>query len=217
MRDDRDVPLVARERERKFALDPGLPVPLLTGTGPVTAQREPVTSRLDATYFDTADRRLARAGITLRRRSGGPDAGWHLKLPAGPDARDEIRLPPDAVGDPVPPALAGRVRAETGGADLAAIARLRTDRTSYVLADEEGHPVAVLTDDDVRGETSGVDARRRNWRELELELEPAANTGLLDLLGEALIRAGARPVRWPSKLSRLLAEEVPDTPAAGRS
>ena len=39
--------------------------------------------RLAATYFDTADLRLAAAGLTLRRRTGGDDAGWHLKVPAG--------------------------------------------------------------------------------------------------------------------------------------
>jgi hypothetical protein len=44
-------------------------------------------------YFDTSDLRLLRAGVTLRRRTGGPDEGWHLKLPAGADSRDEHRLP----------------------------------------------------------------------------------------------------------------------------
>ena len=33
---------------------------------------------------------LAARGITLRRRTGGSDAGWHLKLPAGPDSRTEL-------------------------------------------------------------------------------------------------------------------------------
>src|SRR6202000_2514342 len=36
---------------------------------------------LEATYFDPADLTLVSAGITLRRRTGGTDAGWHLKLP----------------------------------------------------------------------------------------------------------------------------------------
>ncbi len=46
---------------------------------------------LDATYFDTPKQDLARNNITLRRRTSGPDAGWHLKLPARSDARIEIR------------------------------------------------------------------------------------------------------------------------------
>ena len=55
--------------------------------------------QLDAVYFDTPDHDLAAHQITLRRRTGGTDAGWHLKLPAGPDARTEVRAP---LGDDVP-------------------------------------------------------------------------------------------------------------------
>jgi hypothetical protein len=36
------------------------------------------------------DLRLIRAGITLWRRRGGDDAGWHLKLPLGADTRREM-------------------------------------------------------------------------------------------------------------------------------
>ena len=41
----------------------------------------------------TRRRRTWRNKITLRRPTGGTDAGWHLKLPAGPDARTEVRAP----------------------------------------------------------------------------------------------------------------------------
>ncbi|WP_242418751.1 CYTH domain-containing protein, partial [Frankia sp. CpI1-P] len=41
----------------------------------------PRTVTLDAVYYDSDDLRLARNQITLRRRTGGHDAGWHLKLP----------------------------------------------------------------------------------------------------------------------------------------
>ena len=39
------------------------------------------TFAMSNVYYDTPDLRLFRWGITLRRRSGGPDEGWHLKLP----------------------------------------------------------------------------------------------------------------------------------------
>ena len=39
------------------------------GVAPVV-EGEPVRQRLEATYFDTADLRLASAGLTLRRRTG---------------------------------------------------------------------------------------------------------------------------------------------------
>jgi inorganic triphosphatase YgiF len=43
----------------------------------------PDEEQLEAEYYDTDDLRLISAGITLRRRRGGDDAGWHLKLPLG--------------------------------------------------------------------------------------------------------------------------------------
>jgi hypothetical protein len=44
-------------------------------------------------YFDTADLRLAEAGATLRRRVGGLDDGWHLKLAVTPGVRTELQRP----------------------------------------------------------------------------------------------------------------------------
>ena len=38
--------------------------------------------------------------ITLRRRTGGGDAGCDLKWPAGPDARTEVRAPLGTEHDP---------------------------------------------------------------------------------------------------------------------
>src|SRR3954453_20114117 len=48
---------------------------------------------LEDTSFDPPDLRLAPAGLPLRRRSGGDDADWQLEVPAGSDARSEVRLP----------------------------------------------------------------------------------------------------------------------------
>ena len=92
-----------REVERKFeAAAGGIAVldvvTTMTGTAGVAAVSPRDEQLLDAVYYDTADLRLIRAGITLRRRTGGQDAGWHLKLPAGADTRDEIRMPLDTAG-----------------------------------------------------------------------------------------------------------------------
>ncbi|MFL6178771.1 MAG: CYTH domain-containing protein, partial [Actinomycetes bacterium] len=81
---------------------------------------------LVAVYYDTDDYRLARSHITLRRRTGGDDSGWHLKLPsdlANGNGRQEVALPLDA-GRPgsVPEALVGRLVALTGGAQLKPLA-----------------------------------------------------------------------------------------------
>jgi uncharacterized protein YjbK len=54
---------------------------------------EPDQHQLEAVYYDTADLALAAGRITLRRRTGGDDAGWHLKFPAGSGELQEVRLP----------------------------------------------------------------------------------------------------------------------------
>ena len=77
------------EIEQKFDADPDLERPDFAAVTAGVAAAAPVLHHLSATYFDTADGRLQAAKITLRRRTGGTDAGWHLKLPAGgPSAGD---------------------------------------------------------------------------------------------------------------------------------
>ena len=79
------------EIERKFDVDEAFTLPALAGTG-IAAVDAPVEHDLEAVYHDTADLRLLRARATLRRRTGGADSGWHLKLPAG-TARRELHAP----------------------------------------------------------------------------------------------------------------------------
>jgi len=115
---------VVREIERKYDAASGGTavvggVKTMTGTAGVAAVSELPEQLLDAIYYDTADLRLIGAGITLRRRTGGEDAGWHLKLPAGADTRDEIRLPLTSTDGAVPEELAALVRAYTRGVALA--------------------------------------------------------------------------------------------------
>jgi inorganic triphosphatase YgiF len=74
------------EVERKFDVDAATQPPSFDGIAGVTRVEQADTQTLDAVYFDTPERDLAANRITLRRRTGGPDAGWHLKLPAGPEA-----------------------------------------------------------------------------------------------------------------------------------
>src|SRR5215467_13993819 len=88
----------------------------------VAAVRAPEEQRLEAEYHDTDDLRLIRAGITLRQRSGGDDAGWHLKLPLGHGTRREIRRPLNGDARSVPGELASLVRAHTRGAPMRPVA-----------------------------------------------------------------------------------------------
>ena len=101
----RDVsPRTVRETEAKFRVNPTFELPSILGVVPdVAAIDKPTHISMHAVYYDTPDLRLAREGVTLRRRSGGADAGWHLKLPVlshtvpdGTGVRDEIQLPDSA-------------------------------------------------------------------------------------------------------------------------
>ncbi|MEZ0067399.1 CHAD domain-containing protein [Streptacidiphilus sp. MAP12-20] len=233
-------PVAHLERERKYESDPGdagrtLPslssLTSLTGADPMPGVARGVaapTELLDAVYYDTPDRRLLARRITLRRRTGGHDAGWHLKLPATDGARMELRLPLPLPlsdeGDPaVPEELAARVRAYVRDAWLAPVARLRTERQRTLLEDAGGRAVVELADDTVTAETldpSGAVSQSVSWREVEAELvggEPApGDTALLDGVEDLLLAAGLRRSGSGSKLARALGQPpvVTDTAAA---
>jgi CHAD domain-containing protein len=204
------APTSVTERERKYEIVPGSGVPRLVGVAGVATQDDPVEQVLDASYYDTETFRLAAAGITLRRRVGGHDAGWHVKLPVSADERQEIQLPLGGEPNKVPGRFKRLVRAYTLGEKLVPIAHLRTDRFAHRLADADGRTVAVLTDDHVTGEAGGETARLDEWRELELELEPGTEPGLLADFDRALVEAGASASPWPSKLRRLIGDRVPE-------
>ncbi|MEO7982021.1 MAG: CYTH domain-containing protein, partial [Sporichthyaceae bacterium] len=140
-----------QEVERKFDLAPDQEVPDLA-RGPVAVVGEPVVTELVATYFDTAHLALAAAGITLRRRTGGSDAGWHLKLPKVGDARVELHRPLGRGTRTVPKQLLDQVRAVVRDHALAPVAGLRTTRVERHLFDADGVDLAVVADDTVEAE-----------------------------------------------------------------
>src|SRR5205823_4170317 len=72
-----------REREIKLSAWAGFALPDLTGVVDGATVTELTTVELRATYFDTPDLRLSRAGLSLRHRTGGGESGWTVKLPDG--------------------------------------------------------------------------------------------------------------------------------------
>ncbi len=192
------------ESERKYDVDEWTELPDLTRIAKVEAS-EPVMLR--ATYFDTADGALAAARMTLRRRTGGKDEGWHLKTPEGADGRREHQAPLGEPSAAEPPAeLLEPVRELLADRPLQEIARLHTERRVLTLV-REGRPIAEIADDVV----SATDVRTgilRVWREWECELLDGApdreeeRLGILDRIEGMLLSAGARPASAVSKLAR---------------
>lgn len=198
-----------REIERKYAVAADAGLPAIRGVPQVAETRRRAAVRLDAQYFDTDDLVLLAHRVTLRRRTGGTDAGWHLKLP-GDGFRREIhhRLTED---DAVPEALLRYLHVRLRGRPVAPVVRLATSRTVVDLLDADGTRLAEICDDEVVStpQLDGVGPHR--WREWEVELH-AGDPSLLDAVEPLLLDAGATTDAGPSKLARALEPRTP--PAA---
>ena len=163
---------------------------------------------LSATYFDTEHLDLIKNRVTLRRRVGGSDEGWHLKLPVRKDTRQEVRTPlsEGEVGT-VPAPLASQVEDIIAGRRLHPVAILDTERTVVTLSLPSGEPLAEVADDLVTGTRLDEPAAEPvRWREIEVEAlaDRAEVPGLMEAVGQALRQAGATRSSSASKLGRLL-------------
>jgi inorganic triphosphatase YgiF len=190
------------EIERKFDVDAGFQRPDFAGVAPGVTAAAPVMYHLSATYFDTADGRLAANKITLRRRTGGEDEG--LASAEAYSSRLEVQLPLAAGGErDVPAAHASRVAEVTGGLPMAPIATLDTERTVVTLTGAGGALLAEIADDRVTASRVPVTGEPLRWREVEVEV-PSESPELQRAVADRLFAAGARPAGHGSKLARLL-------------
>jgi CHAD domain-containing protein len=191
---------IATETERKYDVPETFDLPALVGTAGIAAVGDAETHDLDATYFDTDDLTLAKNRRTLRRRTGGTDAGWHLKTPGTGSSRTEHRLPLGGDPDQVPAELTGLVRSLIRRRSLKPVARLRTHRVETPVLDAGGATLALIAQDRVVAET---DEGEQRWQELEVELVDG-NPKLLAAIDRKLLKAGASPAAGPSKAARAL-------------
>jgi CHAD domain-containing protein len=194
------------EVERKYEVGEAAGVPLLHELPGVARVEQPVEYELEAVYFDTAELVLAGNGVTLRRRTGGADEGWHLKLPAA-TGRLEIQRPLGGAVRRPPVQLVRLVRVHVRDHELVAVANLRTLRRVHRLLDADGAVLAEMCDDRVRA-TGPDGGDEQAWREWEFELVDGGEE-LLEAADRVLTEAGATPASGPSKLARTLGDRVP--------
>jgi len=197
----------ATEREVKLGAWAGFRLPDLDGVfeGVTTA---PMAERdLKAVYYDTADLRLARWGVTVRHRTG-EGTTWTVKLPEGEEGPALVRreVSCDGPADTVPEDALGLVRAYLRREPLVDVAHIHTRRSGVILSDVEGLPVAEVVDDEVSVLHGHRVAAR--FREVEVEVADRAAPGLIDAVVGRLREAGAgRPDPTP-KVVRALGERA---------
>jgi len=184
------------DRDLTLAPPPGFRLPPL---GEVVAgvHAEPTELvELQATYHDTVDLRLTRAGASLAHDG----TTWSVQLPGRAPGHDTHSF---ADSSPQPPAAAvDLVRALTRGTPVGPVARLKTRRRRVRLANSAPVPVAEVVDDEVTVlEGHRITGR---FRELDVVLGPDAP----DALGAAILArlrgAGAGPVSRLPPLARAL-------------
>lgn len=138
------------EREVKLGAWPGFAPPDLEeiAEGVHAVAGDPLT--LTATYYDTADLRLMRWGVTLRHRTGDK-LPWTVKLAKPEKGAALVRREVGFAGGPdsMPGGIADLVRAYSRSDPLVVVARLRSHRASIDLVDGDGRRLAQAVDDEV--------------------------------------------------------------------
>lgn len=194
------------EIESKYDVDESASLPALHELPGVASVAQPVELDLEAVYYDTDALDLAANKVTLRRRTGGEDDGWHVKLPVSAGERLEIRQPLGRSTRKVPVSVVRTVRVHARDHELVPVVTLNTKRVVHKLLGADGEVLAELADDRVTATVEG--AEPDSWREWEVEIV-GGERSLLEDAEKVLLSAGAQPAVGPSKLARALGDRVP--------
>ena len=154
-----------------------------------------------STYFDTADHRLARSGVTVRRLSERRKHHWQIEL-----ARSRAHFELPGRGPSVAPlaTLRNLLTVYTRGVELVPIATLATRRSGVVVTDST-EPVAEIVVDSI----SVLEDRHVVRRLRHVELRPlAGDEAVITRIGTLLEGAGAKRSDSPSLLFQALGIEV---------
>jgi len=192
------------EREVKLAVPSDFALPPLTDPGGDVFAAPEETFELEATYFDTADYRLSRAGASVRAR----DDGWTVKLPGSMDddalVRPEHVIPGPVDGAAPPPDALDLVRGLTRGAAVEPVAVLRTLRHRVRLRSSDARQVGEVVDDRVEVSAPGSREITESFREIEVELPDAATATHRATVLSRLRGAGAGVADPTPKIVRAL-------------
>jgi CHAD domain-containing protein len=217
-----DAVSAAVEREVKLGAWPGFQLPDLDHIAPWVRAAEASDRQLGATYYDAADLRMVRAGVTLRHRSGegGAEGLWTVKVPVpGKGGEDRTEVKVEGSPEAMPESVRAVVRGVLRTAELVPVARLVTLRHLVELRDGGGRLLGEVSDDEVSVlEGERIAAR---FREVEVEVTPGAPDTLLPAVVEQLRGAGAGEPDTTPKLVRALGPRAlsppdPAVPALGK-
>ena len=200
---------LVQEREDRFEVDPDWVLPPILGLVPEGGSLDQKVRRLEDTYFDTPGAGLRVFGVSLRRRVGGSETGWQLKVPNG-TARTELQS--GSRTKRLPPALAKVVAGLRAGETLQPVAMIVTTRTAHRLIDLDGEFVLQIADDQVESGPADGESTLHSWREVDVKLGPAGKKEDLKRTGKLLRAGGATPNTTRTKLDRALGPTLPDRP-----
>ena len=199
------------EQETKFEVDTDWVMPPVADLVPEGGRLDQDVRKLHNTYFDTPGAGLRLFGITLRRRIGGSETGWQLKVPSG-SARTELQS--GSHEKTLPPPLTEGVQGLLAGESLDAVATIVTARTAYQLLNADGELVLEIADDQVQSGPPDGKSMLHSWREVEVELGPAGKKKDLKRATKLLLDASASPGKTRNKLDRALGSALPDGQAS---
>lgn len=207
-----DEPVLHNEVEVKLSLEIGAALPDFSAVAPAGSASQFV---LDAVYFDTPSLALASSGSTLRRRSGGGDSGWHLKVKGTKDSqRNEFQGPIEGARPPL--ALRRVLPSALCETALVPVARVRTVRREIPLYAPNSRVLALVCDDLVWATAPDAvadETESPSWREIEVELVHGDREFLAEV-ERLLVAAGAARAEYGSKLDRaldLISATAPDS------
>jgi inorganic triphosphatase YgiF len=191
------------EREIKLPVDEDFALPDLDGVVEGTRAVDRGVVELSATYWDTDDLTLLRAGLGLRHRSAPGEPGkWTLKAGSRMVGHAVSREETNFAGPPgQPPETAiDMIRREIGEVDLHPVAQLVTHRHTIDLVAGDTRRAEVADD---RVSVRSGDSVVETFREVEVELFDA-DDALIDAVMVTLAAAGAGEPQSTPKYVRAL-------------